>query len=626
MNPGEACLRAVGSDSWTKPRDMIRPASANGFVRDSRERAHSALTFAACVSAQELSQSTLLNRTSIEESQMAMITGGELVVRTLQRAGVKQIFGLHGAHLETIFQSCLDHKIPILDTRHEVAAGHAAEGYARTTRGLGVAMATAGPGFTNIITSVANAYLDRTPVLYITGSSGLAEAETNTLQSGIDQVGVVTPITKWAHRVTVASQLPRLVAQAARLATSPPSGPVLLDLPMDILTASVDEASVQIPEKVLLDDAPLPSEKQVDEALRLLAGAQRPVIIAGVGAYFSGAGEELRAFAESSGIPVYSDFQAHGLLPSNHPLYGGTTHKMADLSEAGNRPDVILAVGVRFGLFTLGMSDLVVPLSSKIIHIEVDPKEIGRLRQVAVGIVADPRETLRAMNYRSKSQKWTDRSRWQQTVRAAKVERCKRMQKDLERAEPPIHPLQAVSAIVENIPEGTTIVGDGAEAYHWMNEVIRQNHPGGYITHGFLGAVGFGLGLALGVQTANPNRRVLCLVGDGAVGFTIAEFDTMVRHKLPIVVVVMNNHSWAASQHFQEIISGKDRLIGTELPDANYHEVAAGFGAHGQRVTRMEELGPAIQAAFASGKPACVNVAIDLAPIPPEVGLLMSRH
>ncbi|MDR3720227.1 MAG: thiamine pyrophosphate-binding protein [Candidatus Acidoferrales bacterium] len=557
---------------------------------------------------------------------MGKVTGGELVVRTLMKANVKNIFGLHGAHLETIFQSCRDHHIPITDTRHEVAAGHAAEGYARSTRTLGVAMVTAGPGFTNVITSIANAYLDRTPVLYITGSSGLGEAETNTLQSGLDQVAVAAPITKWAHRITVTQTIPRLVAQAIRVATSSPTGPVLLDIPLDVLAAQVDEDSAQIPERVLIDSPAVPQARAVDEAIQLLKSAARPVIMAGVGAYFSGAGDELRAFAEAAGIPVFSDFQAHGLLPSNHPLYGGTYHKMADLSVPDQRPDLVLALGVRFGLFTLGMSDLVVPLAAKIIHVEVDAKEIGRLRQVAVGIVADPRETLHALNARAKLEKWPDRSKWQQTVRNAKVERCKRAQTDLNRAGTPIHPLQAVSAIVDNMPEDTIVIGDGAEAYHWMNEVIRQNHPGSYITHGFLGAVGFGLGLSLGAQVANPKRPVLCLVGDGAIGFTIAEFDTMVRHKLPIVAVVMNNHSWAASQHFQEIVSGKDRVLGTELRDANYHEVAEAFGCFGRRVTKLEELGPAIKAAFASGKPACVNVSIDLVPLPPELHLLMARH
>jgi acetolactate synthase-1/2/3 large subunit len=557
---------------------------------------------------------------------MGMVTGGELVVRTLLKANVKKIFGLHGAHLETIFQSCLDHHIAITDTRHEVAAGHAAEGYARATRTLGVAMATAGPGFTNIITSIANAFLDRTPVLYISGSSGLGDAETNTLQAGIDQVAIVTPITKWAHRITVPQQIPRLVAQAIRMATSGPMGPVLLDMPADVLSAQVDEDSVQIPEHILLDVVPAPQARSIDKAIQLLASAERPVIMVGVGAYQSGAADELRAFAEATDIPVFSDFQAHGLLPSKHPLYGGTFHKMADLSAPGQRPDVVLALGVRFGLFTLGMSDLVVPLAAKIIHVEIDPKEIGKVRQVALPIVADSRETLIALNARARAQKWPDYAGWQQTVRNAKVERRKRAEADLNRTTGPIHPLQAVSAIVDNIADSTIIIGDGAEAYHWMNEVIRQNHPGSYITHGFLGSVGFGLGLAMGAQVAHPDRPVLCLVGDGAIGFTIAEFDTMVRHNLPIVAVVMNNHSWAASQHFQEIVSGANRLTGVELRDAKYHEVAAAFGCHSQRVTEIKDLGPAIKAAFASRKPACINVAIDLAPLPPELHLLMARH
>ncbi|MFY9690001.1 MAG: thiamine pyrophosphate-binding protein [Candidatus Acidiferrales bacterium] len=559
---------------------------------------------------------------------MSMVTGGELLVRTLLRANVTNIFGLHGAHLETIFQSCRDHHIPITDTRHEVAAGHAAEGYARSTRGLGVAMVTAGPGFTNVITSIANAYLDRTPVLYLSGSAGLRDAETNTLQAGLDQVAVATPITKWAHRITIPQDIPRLVAEAIRLATSGPTGPVLLDLPADVLGAQVDDASVAIPDKVLLDSssAPAPQSNAIDDALHLLSGALRPVIMVGAGAYMSGVrAEELREFVEATGVPVFSDFQAHGLLPSNHPLYGGTFHKMADLSAPDQRPDVILALGVRFGLFTLGMHDAVVPLAAEIIHVEIDPKEIGRLRQVAVPIVADPRETLRALNAKARSERWPDRKKWQQAIRDAKTERCKGLQKDLDRPAPPIHPLQAVSAIVGNIDENAIIVGDGAEAYHWMNEVIHQNHAGSYITHGFLGAVGFGLGLSLGAQVAHPKRQVLCLVGDGAIGFTIAEFDTMIRHKLPIVAVVMNNHSWAASQHFQEIVSGRHRLIGTELRDANYHEVAAAFGCHAQRVTEIKDLGPAIRAAFASGKPACVNVSIDVAPIPPELHLLMKR-
>jgi acetolactate synthase-1/2/3 large subunit len=323
---------------------------------------------------------------------------------------------------------------------------------------------------------------------------------------------------------------------------------------------------------------------------------------------------------------VFSDFQAHGLLPSDHPCYGGTYHKMSDLAAADARPDLVLALGVRFGLFTMGTSDRLVPTAAKLIHVEMDPKEIGRLRDVAVPVVADSREMLLALDAHTKSTRWPDWNPWIKTIQDAKVARRQRASEDLRRTAPPIHPYQAVAALAENLPPDCTVVGDGAEAYHWLNEVIHQKRAGSYLTHGFLGAVGFGLGLALGAQVAQPKRPVLCLAGDGAIGFTIAEFDTMVKHGLPIVVLIMNNRSWGASQHFQEMVSGRDKVIGTRLGGAKYHDVAAAFGARGVHITGIASLGPAIREAFASGQPTCINVEVDVAPFPPELLLLMERH
>ncbi len=570
---------------------------------------------------------------------MVMITGGELVVRTLLAANVRHVFGLHGAHLETLFQSLAGHGVPIIDTRHEVAAGHAAEGYARATRGLAVAMVTAGPGFTNVITSLANAYLDRTPVLYLSGSAALRDAESNTLQAGIDQVAIARPITKWAHQITTPSQTPRLVAQAIRLATSAPTGPVLLDLPMDVLTAPVEEDAAPTRANLVLDSPMAPTSAAIDSALELLRAAKRPIVMVGPGAWQADAGEELRRFVEHAGIPVFSDFQAHGLLPSSHALWGGTYHKLSELTASDARPDVVLALGVRFGLFTMGVSDRLVPSAAKLIHVETDAKEIGRLRDAHVPIVADSREVLKALNQRMSAEgrtaggadpqaaiRWPDFSAWQKTIRDAKAARLARHGEQYPRTSARIHPYQAVTAIAEALPPDSIVVGDGAEAYHWFNEVVRQERAGSYITHGFLGAVGFGLGLSLGAQVAHPKRPVLCLVGDGAIGFTIAEFDTMVRHGLPIVVVVMNNRSWAASQHFQEMVSGSGKVLGTRLGEARYHEVAQAFGARGVHVTRLEDLSAAVKSAFSSGEPACINVEIDVAPIPPEIELLMARH
>ena len=555
---------------------------------------------------------------------MADINGGELVVRTLQKAGVEKIFALHGAHVETIFQSCRDLGIGLVDTRHEVAAGHAAEAYARSVNSLGVALVTAGPGFTNLITSVANAFLDNTPVLYLAGSAALRDAETNTLQAGIDQVAVARPITKWAHRIEVTTDIPRLVAQAIRFARSAPTGPVLLDLPMDVLTATVDEKTVRIPDTVAIEMAPAPPVETVDEALNILARASCPVIMAGSGAWLSGCTDELCEFVEASGIPLYSDFQAHGMLPASHALYGGTFHKMADLSE--ERPDVILALGTRFGLFTLGGSDVLIPPEATLIQVDMDSRELGRLRDVALPILADCRSTLRLLNERLHERPLPDFTAWQQVVQAAKGERITRFKEALSRKSPPIHPLQAVGAVVDALPEGAIVIGDGAESYHWLNEVIRQQEGGTYITHGFLGSVGFGLGLAIGTQAARPDRRVLLLAGDGAIGFTIAEFDTLIRHRLPVITVVMNNRSWAASQHFQEIVSGKERVTATRLGGARYDLVAAGFGCQGRHVTRIEELGPALREAFAGNEPYCINVEVDSEPLPPELSLLVGRR
>ena len=557
---------------------------------------------------------------------MATVTGGELLVRTLMKAGVETIFGLHGAHLESIFQSCLDHRIPILDVRHEVAAGHAAEGYARAGRRLGVAMVTAGPGFTNVISSIANAYLDRTPVLYLAGSAGTRDAETNTLQAGIDQAAIARPITKWSHRVASAQDIPRLVAQAIRLATTGPTGPVLLDLPNDVLNTRLEEDSVRIPDNLAFAAGPGAANETVEEALGILAAAERPVIMAGAGAFQAGITDELLTFAEATGIPVFSDFAAHGLVPASRDLYGGTFHKMDDLKAEGGQPDAVLALGVRFGLFTLGVGARLAPLSAKLIHVEIDPREIGRLRDADLPIVADPRAFLDTANALAGQRPWKDLSAWRQLIRSARKRRYETMREGLDRKGPPIHPAQAVQAIADNIPKGALIVGDGAEAYHWFNEVVAQDEPASYITHGFLGTVGMGLGLSLGVQVARRDKPVLLLVGDGAVGFTIIEFDTMARHQLPIVAVVMNNRSWAASQHFQELVSGQNRLVGTQLGEARYHDVARALGCEGVHVTELDQLGPAIRQAFASGRPTCINVEIEVNAMPPELHQLMARH
>jgi acetolactate synthase I/II/III large subunit len=543
---------------------------------------------------------------------MTRIAAGELVAPALARAGVGCVFALNGAHVQQILEGCLDQGIRLIDVRHEAAAGHAAEGYAKAGRRLGVAVVTAGPGFTNIVTSLANAYLDRTPVLYLAGGAPLAAAEKNVLQSGIDQVALARPVAKWAHRVTVPSDIPRLLAHAARIATSAPTGPVFLEIPWDVMLAPVDAEEVAVPGAALPSTHAAPAADDIDAALTLLRAASAPAIMVGVDVYRSGACEELRRFADTSGLPVFTEYEALGALPGEHPLWMGTFFQLARLA-ADRKPDVVLALGVRFGWNAPGFN---ADFPGSIIHVDTDPVEIGKLNTPAIGIVADSREALRLLNDRAATTVWPQRSDWLDRLRKAMEEiRAEATAAKAQGTSSRPHPV-AAAQVVCDAGRQAILVADGAFNKHWLEDVVRRSRPGCYFSHGSFGAMGIGLGLAIGAKAARPDEPVLCVSGDGAAGFTIAEFDTMVRHRLPIVVVVMNNHSWGAVDPARHP-EGSERPAGIRLGQARYDEIAKAFGARGQYVTRLDELQAAIEAGFASGVATCINVEVGMGGLPP---------
>ena len=350
-------------------------------------------------------------------SSQANIDGGELVIRTLERAGVSDIFTLHGGHLDSIFQACLDHDIRLIDTRHEAAAGHAADAYARQTGGLGVAIATAGPGFTNIITAITQAYLDCVPVLFVAGAAPLRDEEVLPLQGGIDQVAMARPVTKWAQRVTRTERIPHMTAQAIREARNGRPGPVFLELPIDVLFNRVDAAEVSMPETIEVDIGSRPSVATVASILDLISSAQRPVIVAGGGVLFSRAAQALTQFAEATGIPVFANSKALGAVPTDHPLSGYSLSNLGVVRGSGaGEPDVALFLGARFGMFTRG--DQILPASCKVVQVDISGTELGRNRHVDIPVVADCRETLRALNEVVGERSWPDWSQWANAVHA----------------------------------------------------------------------------------------------------------------------------------------------------------------------------------------------------------------
>jgi acetolactate synthase-1/2/3 large subunit len=547
---------------------------------------------------------------------MAAVTGSALVVRTLQRAGVDVAFGLPGAHIDSILQDALDAKLRIVDVRHEMNAGHAAEGYARVTGRLGVAVVTAGGGFTNVLTSITNAYLDRTPVLYLVGSGPLERDDTNDQQAGFDQVAMAAPVTRYAHRVTRAELIPRLLAQAIRTALSEPRGPVLLDIPWDVLRQQV--AVDQVEEyRVEIDGTGAAPAGAVDRILEALSAARRPVALVGKDFVTSEARAQLHELAARAGVPLLSDWEGLGAIVGSDQ-HVGLVQTLATLG-ADERPDVVLLLGLRFGMTTQFGTGALLPRSARILQIDPDGRELGRLQEVELGVQADPIGTVCLLNEQlSDGPIPTGRDDWLKTLRDVAAARRSALAAETETHHGAIHPYLAVRAIAQSVPDQATVIVDGALTELWLAETIALAPLAHYLGHGYLSSMGSNFGVALGAQYATPGKATILVTGDGAVGYSLAEFDSLVRAGLPVIVIVLNNRAWGATLHTQQFFYGQDRVVNNRLENGSYSGVARALGADGVDVTELDQLGPAIEVALAARRPACIDVRVSLEPIPPE--------
>ncbi|WP_416975043.1 thiamine pyrophosphate-binding protein [Streptomyces sp. 4F14] len=552
---------------------------------------------------------------------MATATGSGLVVRTLRRAGVDVAFGLPGAHIDGILQDALDAKLRVVDVRHEMNAGHAAEGYARVTGQLGVAVVTAGGGFTNVLTSVANAHLDRTPVLYIAGSGPLETDQVNDQQAGFDQVAMAAPVTKFAHRVTRTELIPRLVAQAIRIAQSEPKGPVLLDIPWDVLRQSVDVDAVDDYRVEVDGTGPSPAGA-VDRIIEALRTARRPIALVGKSFVTAEARAQLHEFAARTGVPLFSDWEGLGAIAGS-AQHVGLLQTLATVPE-DERPDLVLMLGLRFGMATQFGTGRLLPKSARIFQIDPDGRELGRLQDVELGVQADPIGTIGLLNERlSDSGVPSGREEWLTALRDISATRRSALAEETEQhEEAAIHPYLAVRTIAETVPDQSTVVVDGALTELWLSETIALAPLAHYLGHGYLSAMGSNFGVALGAQYANPDKATILVTGDGAVGYSLAEFDSLVRAGLPVVVIVLNNRAWGATLHTQQFFFGQDRVTNNLLENGSYSGVARALGADGVDVTDLAQLRPAIEAALAARRPTCIDVRVSLAPIPPEERVL----
>jgi acetolactate synthase-1/2/3 large subunit len=549
---------------------------------------------------------------------------GELAAAALAGLGVTEVFALHGSHLDPLYVACEEFGIRLTDTRHEAAAGHAADAYARSSNGkLGVCAVTAGPGFTNVLTAIANAYLDRIPTLFIAGAAPMRDVEANTLQGGFDAVAMARPITKWAQRVNDPERIVEFIRRGGEIALSGSPGPVFLEIPIDAMFTPTEQPTPDIANWKRATP-PGPTPEAVEGVIEMFRRAERPVIIAGGGAVLTDAGEKLARLAELVGAPVIASQKALGALPEDHPYYVGPAAILAMAAGGGSPTDAVLLVGARMGMFLGGAMGAIIPADAYLAQVEANPEEIGRVRMADLPIVADAGATLDALIARAKNESWPKREDWAAKLRGLRGGPRKAVADAPKNTRPgKIHPGHAVAAVMDALPEGTIVVADGGEAGNWVGDLVRSPKAGGFLRCGYLGCLGISPGFAMGAARANPGRPVVCFAGDGGAGFNIQEFDTMVRHRLPIVTVILNNSEWGMSSNAQALLYGKNREVIVKLRDTRYDQVAQGFGVESVHIERYEDLAPAVAAAFASGEPRCLNVMIDADVMHPRTKMMV---
>jgi acetolactate synthase I/II/III large subunit len=543
---------------------------------------------------------------------MARINGGEMLVRALEREDVHEIFALHGGHLDAIFKACREHNFRVIDTRHEQAAAHMADGWARTTGRPGVAMVTAGPGVTDAVTGVANAYLDAIPMVLIGGRSPLLDDELLPLQGGIDQVALMRPITKWARSVVHTARIPEYVAMAFRQAVSGRPGPVFLELPIDVLFARAEEESVVFPENYRPKAPAGPSREALQQTLKWIDEAERPAILAGGGVWFGQAAKELTEFAEIAHVPVLANAKARGAISEEHPLcFGafGAIHPAAHARRGGKSADLVILLGTRIGLATGGRNS-VIPADARVVQVDIEPEEIGRGRSIDLGIVADCAEFLRQAIAAARETKFNRHEAWIEQLTAMRAGQRQRWDEAMT-TERPIHPARMAREVVQALEPDAIIAADGGETAAWIANAFKARQPGSFLSHGYLGCLGIGIPFALAAKVAHPQRQVVCVIGDGSVGLNFAEFDTALRHNLPVTVVINNDMQWGMSKHGQVLAWGPGNTVATELGVIRYERAAQGLGAHAEFVEHASQIASSLKRALDSGRAACVNIMTD---------------
>ena len=539
--------------------------------------------------------------TGTDTDERTALHGGRLVAKRLKAHGVTKLFTLSGGHLFSIYDGCREEGVEIVDVRHEQSAGFAAEGWAKATREPGVCALTAGPGVTNGMSAFASAQMNGSPLLALGGRAPAQRWGMGSLQE-IDHVPFVAPVTKLARTAEATEAIPSLVDAALAAALTPPSGPTFIDFPMDqvFMESDVDaDAPASVPDPAGM---PAPDGDALDRAAELLRSASRPVVMAGTGLYWAHGEHSLRALCDELSVPVFLNGLARGCVAADHPMFFSRA-RGAGLKGA----DVALVIGVPMD-FRLGFGGSFGD-ETQIVVIDSARPDRRPPREVAAELYGGVAATLDALRAAAAGGS-AERASWLSSLRETENEKRAGEQDGLADSRAPLHPMRVYGELAQVLDRNAIVIGDGGDFVSFAGRMIDTYEPGCWMDPGPYGCLGAGPGAALAAKLAHPDRQVCLLLGDGAFGFAGMEFDTYVRHGVPVVGVMGNNGIWGLEKHPMEFLYGYS--VAAELqPGCRYDEVVRALGGHGELVTTPDELRPALERAFSSGKPALVNVLTD---------------
>lgn len=543
------------------------------------------------------------------EGANELISGGHLVAKALKAEGVDVIFTLCGGHIIDIYDGCVDEGIKVVDVRHEQVAAHAADAYARLTGRPGCAVVTAGPGTTDAVTGVANAFRAGSPALLIGGQGSTTQHKMGSLQD-LPHVDIMKPITKFASSVLSTERVADMVSMAFRESMNGGPGPAYLEIPHDILNAKVpaDEARLPKPGHYRASTKSAGDPQAVQALADLLVNAEKPCVLLGNQVWTTRATDSAREFCRTLNIPGYMNGAGRGTFPPGDPL-----HFQSSRRYAFDNADVIVIVGTPFD-FRMGYGRRL-PETATVVQIDLDYGTVGQNRDVDLGLVGDADSILsavtRAASDRAESGS-AARKAWLEDLRAeetrAREKRVPQMKSDNE----PIHPLRLCNEINEFLTDNTIYVGDGGDVVTFSGGVIQPKAPGHWMDPGALGTLGVGVPFVMSAKLVHPEKEVVCLFGDGAFSLTGWDFETLVRFDLPFIGVVGNNSSMNQIRYGQIAQYGAERgEVGNTLGHVRYSEFATMLGGYGEEVHNPADIQPALQRARESGKPSLINVWID---------------